>query len=117
MIKVLIVEDEALIAMLLEEMLVDKGFEVCGHAATLDEAEVMARATEADVAILDVSLGGCYVFPVAEILRERGVPFVFTTGYGSIGIPDGWEHYPVFTKPYDIGPVTETLSKLVARCD
>lgn len=113
MIKVLIVEDEALIAMLLEEMLVDKGFEVSGHASTLDEAEAMARSTEADVAILDVSLGGNYVFSVAEILQERNIPFVFTTGYGSIGIEQGWEKYPVFTKPYDIDPVTETLNKLV----
>ncbi|HDZ58396.1 MAG TPA: response regulator [Pseudomonas xinjiangensis] len=113
MTKVLIVEDEALIAMLLEEMLVDRGFDVVAHAVTLDEAERLASTIDVDVAILDVSLGGTYVFPVAERLRERGIPFAFTTGYGSDGVPDAWARYPVFTKPYDIEPLVQSLRQLL----
>lgn len=115
MTRVVIVEDEALIAMLLEEMLADRGFEVAGHAANLDEGCELARTLEFDAAILDVSLAGEEVFPVADILRERGLPFVFTTGYGAAGLPPAWSDCPVFTKPYDIEPLAESIERLVER--
>lgn len=114
MSKVLIVEDEALIAMLLEEMLADRGYSVAGVATTVEEGEDMARRLDFDAAILDVSLNGSYVFPVAERLDARGIPFVFTTGYGEAGLIEAWADRPVFTKPYDIGELTEALSQLVA---
>lgn len=110
---VLIVEDEALIAMLLEEMLDTRGYNVAAHASTLAEGETMASSLDLDVAILDVSLAGEAVFPVAELLSNRGIPFVFTTGYGAVGIPAAWANRPVFGKPYDIEPLIETLQQLV----
>ncbi|SDT10271.1 CheY chemotaxis protein or a CheY-like REC (receiver) domain [Halopseudomonas xinjiangensis] len=113
MSKVLIVEDEALIAMLLEEMLADRGFEVAGQAATVEEGQDMAENLDFDAAILDVSLNGSYVFPIAERLDARGIPFVFTTGYGEAGLPKAWSDRPVFTKPYDIGELTEALTQLI----
>ena len=111
--KVLIVEDEALIAMLLEEMLADRGYSVAGLASTVEEGLELADRLEVDAAILDVSLNGSYVFPVAERLDTRGVPFVFTTGYGEAGLIDAWSDRPVFTKPYDIGELTDALSQLM----
>lgn len=113
MTKVLVVEDEALIAMLLEEMLADRGYTVAGHGANLAEASELARTLDVDAAILDVSLAGEEVFPVATILQERGIPFLFTTGYGAAGLPPAWSGRPVFTKPYDIEPLTECLQQLV----
>lgn len=113
MTKVLIVEDEALIAMLLEEMLIDRGFTVVAHAATLAEAEVSAAELDIDVAILDVSLGDEQVYPVAETLAARNIPFLFTTGYGAVGMPAAWSGRPVFTKPYDIAELATTLSQLL----
>lgn len=113
MSRVLIVEDEALIAMLLEEMLADRGFHVAGVAATLEEGEQLADKLDIDAAILDVSLNGSTVFPVAEKLNARNVPFVFTTGYGEAGLPNQWSDRPVFTKPYDITELTEALAQLV----
>lgn len=113
MSKILIVEDEALIAMLLEEMLADRNFQVAGVAATLEEGEQLAEELDIDAAILDVSLNGSYVFPVAEKLSERGIPFVFTTGYGEAGLPKQWSDRPVFTKPYDITELTEALAQLM----
>lgn len=110
---VLIVEDEALIAMLLEEMLDTRGYSVAAHASTLAEGETMASSLDFDVAILDVSLAGEAVFPVAELLSGRGIPFVFTTGYGAAGVPAAWADRPVFGKPYDIEPLIETIQQLV----
>ena len=110
---VLIVEDEALIAMLLEEMLDTRGYSVAAHASTLAEGETMASSLDFDVAILDVSLAGEAVFPVAELLSDRGIPFVFTTGYGAAGMPAAWADRPVFGKPYDIEPLIETIQQLV----
>ncbi|QJD59691.1 response regulator [Pseudomonas sp. gcc21] len=110
---VLIVEDEALIAMLLEEMLDTRGYNVAAHASTLAEGETMASSLDVDVAILDVSLAGETVFPVAERLSDRGIPFMFTTGFGAAGMPEAWADRPVFSKPYEIDSLIETIQQLV----
>src|SRR3954452_13708464 len=81
--RVLVVEDEAMIAMLVEDMVLDFGSEVVGPAARMDEAIRLARHAELDAAILDINVGGTVVFPVADVLRERGIPFIFATGYGA----------------------------------
>jgi CheY-like chemotaxis protein len=87
-IKVLLVEDEGTVAMLIEEMLEDLG------------CTVVASVPEVDLAILDVNLAGERVFPVAEILRGRGVPFLFSTGYGASGLPEEFAQSPVLHKPF-----------------
>src|ERR1035441_5817508 len=78
--RVLIVEDELMIRMLLEDMLDDLGFEVAASAGRLDEAVRLVNDTEFDVAILDMNLNGQAVAPVVEVLEKRGLPYVFATG-------------------------------------
>jgi CheY-like chemotaxis protein len=83
--RVLLVEDEAMIAMLIEDMLEDLGHSLAAVATRLEEALALARSEALDLAILDLSLGGTLTYPVADVLRERRVPFIFATGYGSDG--------------------------------
>jgi CheY-like chemotaxis protein len=81
--RVLVVEDEGLIALMLEDMIEDMGCDVAYSAGSVAQALAwIERDGRTDVALLDVNLGGETVFPVAEALRARGIPFVFATGYG-----------------------------------
>lgn len=99
--RVLLVEDEAMIAMLLEDMLGDLGCEIVGPAYALDPALALAAGDNAiDVAILDVNLAGRPVFELADALRGRGVPMVFSTGYGARGLRDIDRDVPVLGKPF-----------------
>lgn len=98
--RILLVEDEALVAMLIEEYLEEWGHQVVGSAARLDEALRLARALDLDLAVLDVNLAGELSYPVAEALRERGVPVLFTTGYGVSGVPARLSNAPVLAKPF-----------------
>ncbi|MFZ0608591.1 MAG: response regulator, partial [Xanthobacteraceae bacterium] len=86
--RVLIVEDELMIRMLLEGMLTDLGHSVAAEAGTIEEALKLAKQAEFDVAVLDVNLNNRPITPVAEVLVERGVPFVFASGYGKRGVPE-----------------------------
>lgn len=99
-LRVLVVEDEAMVAMLVEDTLADIGCEVVGVASDLEEATAMAAALTLDAAVLDVNLNGVRTFPVAETLSARRIPFLFSTGYGATGIPDGLKPAPVLTKPF-----------------
>jgi CheY-like chemotaxis protein len=99
-LRVLVVEDEAAISMLLEDMLMDFGCAVVGPAARLSVALEMAQNASFDLAILDVNLAGESIYPVAEALTERGRPFVFSTGYGGAGIKDPYRGRPVVQKPF-----------------
>lgn len=96
--RVLVVEDEPIVAMHLEDMLEDLGCEVAGSYARLEEARAAAAVGDFDLAILDVNLGGTESFPVAEVLSTRGVPFVFATGYGGRETP--FPQARTVTKPY-----------------
>ena len=111
-LRVLIVEDEALVAMLLEDMLVDFGCTPVGQANTIEQAVALAGDPEVglDFAILDVNLGGRPVFPVAQLLADRGVPFVFATGYGASGLPEGWSDRPTLQKPFSTADVEAQLA-------
>ncbi len=80
--RVLVVEDEMMIRMLLDGMLTDLGHTVAAEAGRIDEALALARQAEFDVAILDVNLNGQPITPVVEVLVRRGLPFIFATGYG-----------------------------------
>lgn len=112
----LLVEDEALVAMLVEDMLADEGCEVAAIASRVSEAVAAARdhSIQMDLAILDVNLAGEPVFAVAEALAERGVPFAFATGYGAGGLPDEWKSRPTLQKPFTAADVRVVLLK-VAR--
>ncbi len=104
--RILIVEDEVLVSILIEDALADLGIEVAGVAGTLEEALAHAETGDFDCAILDVHIQGKEVFPVAEALAARGVPFVFATGYGQDGVPEKYRERPVLQKPF-MGPELE----------
>ncbi|WP_173932063.1 response regulator [Chelativorans sp. Marseille-P2723] len=110
-IRVFIVEDEALVAMNLEMMLEDLGCEVVGPAMRYDTAEEMvSNGVHADIAILDVNLGGREVFPLAARLAKDGIPLIFSTGYGAAVLPEQWQRRPLLQKPYTVGDVASRLS-------
>ncbi|WP_449395270.1 response regulator [Devosia riboflavina] len=109
-----VVEDETLVLFGLEDALADLGCEVVAQAMRLDQAMAMAEALgPVDVAILDVNIGGTTVFPVAEILKERGVPLVFATGYGRAGLPPEWQSHAVIVKPYSLDDIERALTPLL----
>jgi CheY-like chemotaxis protein len=108
--RALVVEDEIMIRMLLEDMLGDLGYDVAGAAGGLDEAMALARDADIDVAILDVNLNGNPVYPVADILAKRGVPFIFSTGYGEQGLPDAYRGCPMLQKPFQMENLERALA-------
>jgi CheY-like chemotaxis protein len=113
--RVLLVEDEATIAMLLEDMLGDLGCEVIGPAYALAPAlELAAGDGPIDVAILDVNLAGRPVFEVADALRARRVPMVFSTGYGGGGLRDVDRGAPVLGKPFVARELAQALRTALA---
>ena len=110
--KVLVLEDETLVSMMVEDMLLDLGCEVVGPFAKLDQALAFVDADGViDAALLDVNLGGVRSFPMAEALAGKGVPFVFTTGYDESGLPDIWRGRPTLRKPFMMGEMAEALRK------
>lgn len=115
--RVLIVEDEMLLALDLEEGLRDAGCEVVGPAGSLRAALRLAENSEIDAAILDVNLAGERVFPVAHVLAERGIPFVFATAYaGSDDLyPSDVREVPRLSKPYTVSQAVATLDLIVAE--
>jgi len=112
--RILVVEDEVLIGMLLEDVLQDLGYEIVATASRVDEAARIARDVEADAAILDVNLNGQEVYPVAEILAGRGIPFVFATGYGERGLPPAFQQRPTLPKPFQQDSLSAKLHSLFA---
>lgn len=97
---VLVVEDEGPIALLIEDMLADLGCEVTASAASLNKACALAESAAVDFALLDLNLNGASALPVADILRRREIPFVFSTGYGAAGLPNEYRQHPMLAKPF-----------------
>jgi CheY-like chemotaxis protein len=103
--RIMIVEDEALVALMVEDLLTDFGCRISGSFGAVDEAldylkDAATPPPALDGAVLDVNVGGTMVFPVAERLRAAGIPFVFATGYGALP-RRGFEDVPVLNKPID----------------
>lgn len=99
-LRVLVVEDEMMVSMLIEDMLHDLGCIVVGPASRLEDAIALVESAELDCAVLDVNLGGQPIFPLADLLRQRGAPFAFATGYGDAGLRDADKGSPVLQKPF-----------------
>ena len=113
-LKVLVVEDEMLVSMLVEDMLSDLGCTVVGPAAELEEAMTLAQSADIDLALLDVNLGGRPIFPVADALKARGVPFAFASGYGEAGLSEDHRGAAVLQKPFREADLAKALRGLVA---
>jgi CheY-like chemotaxis protein len=98
--KVLVVEDEMMITMLIEDMLEELGCRLIGPATKVDRALDLINSETIEIALLDVNLDGQATDPVAHELQQRGIPFVFSTGYGAAGVPKQHTDRPVLQKPF-----------------
>ena len=113
--RILIVEDEMLIAMLVEQMAQDLGYDVVGPALTVGEALSLMEREDFDCAILDMNLGhGVSSTPVAEALHARGIPFLFASGYGSRSPIDNFSAAPVLSKPFPTDDLQRALERLLS---
>jgi CheY-like chemotaxis protein len=111
--KVFIVEDEMMVAMLIEDMLGDLGCETIGPAGRIEEALATAQEAAMDAAVLDVNLNGHETYPVADILRRRGVPFIFATGYGAAGLAERFRDAPTLQKPFQERDIARLLAQIL----
>jgi CheY-like chemotaxis protein len=114
-VRVLVVEDEMMVAMLVEDMLTDLGYEVVTVASGMNSAIEHAERTEFDLAILDLNLNGEKSYPVAEALRTRNVPFLFATGYGEGALPENFRDVPTLQKPFVSGQLKYAIDSLVTE--
>jgi CheY-like chemotaxis protein len=112
--RILIVEDELMIRILLEDMLQELGYSIAAEAARVEEALEATRNTDFDLAILDVNLNGQTVLPVADALAARGTPFVFATGYGDRGLPETYRDRPTLKKPFQMDGLKRVLETALA---
>jgi CheY-like chemotaxis protein len=113
-VRVLIIEDDSLVALSLSDLLSDLGCSVVASAGTLPQALDMVGAGGFDFALLDINLRGKEVFPVAELLSAQGVPFAFVSGYGRAGLPEEFRARPVVSKPFQVDELSTVLSSALA---
>ena len=111
--RVLLVEDEILVAMMMKDILTELGFSVIGPFSRLSEAMVAAVHEDINAGIIDVNLGGEFVYPVADVLAARKIPFVFITGYGVESIDSRFEYVPIVKKPVQ----RQVLQKIFVPAD
>jgi DNA-binding response OmpR family regulator len=114
--RVLIVEDETVIAMILEEVLGMLDCDVVGPASKLEIAIGLAREEPIDAAVLDVTIRGGQVFPVADILLGRGIPFLLSSGYGEWALPAAFQRIPRLQKPFTINEAVKAIRAVVPAC-
>ena len=109
--RVLVVEDEALISMLLEDMLKECGFEVVGAITRLEEALALIACEKIDIGLLDINLGDGTVYPVADAMHAQRIPFIFSTGYSACALPPRFEDRVTLQKPFSAQDLRHTLLK------
>jgi CheY-like chemotaxis protein len=114
--RILVIEDEMMVAMLLKDFLADLGCTVLGPAARVEQALAMIEAAGAlDAAVLDINLNGQKSYPVADALAARGVPFVFATGYSRDSMLNGHREFPLLQKPFRLSKMADALAKLLTQ--
>lgn len=113
--RVFLVEDEGLVALMIEDMLEELGLKVVASAAHLRRACELAATGSFDLALLDINLAGEFVFPVARVLRDRRIPFLFSTGYGTPPLDEEFRHAPAIGKPFTVDQLKEKLRTLLPR--
>lgn len=111
---VFIAEDDMIIRMLVCDMLNELGFAIANEAGNLNEAIAIVGKSDFDCALLDFNLGGSLVTPVANILRQRGIPFAFTTGYGAFDLPKDLLATRTLQKPYELDALRDVMAALQA---
>jgi CheY-like chemotaxis protein len=111
--RILMVEDEWLASMLFTELLTDFGCEIVGPASSVAEAVVLAAAAEIDAAVLDLNVKDELVYPVARTLADRGIPFVFLTGYAADRISETYRARPALQKPVSAEKLAQILKEML----
>lgn len=111
---ILIVEDEFMVSMMLDSDLRDLGAEKVTSKSKLTDGLEAARAGDFSFAILDVNLNGEESFPIADVLRERKIPFMFATGYGREGVDDRFADCTVLTKPYTTFALQDAIKSILS---
>lgn len=107
--RVLIVEDESMVGVLMEDLVKEAGANPVGTAWSVNQAIALLDMAPVDLVILDANIAGESVGPVAKELERRGIPFIFVTGYGKDHVPEGFRDRPVLTKPVDLDELAGAL--------
>lgn len=110
--RVLVVEDESLLAFMIEDAIDRLGHDVIGPVSRLDAAIALAQEAHFDAAILDVTIRGGNIFPVAEILQSKGIPFVLSSGYSDWALPENLKGQNRLTKPFSAAQLDQALADL-----
>jgi CheY-like chemotaxis protein len=111
---IFLVEDEALIRMMLAEMVEDLGHRVVAEAGNIKDGQALAGSAVFDLALLDINLAGRCISPVAEIIARRDLPFLFVSGYGPAGRPEQFSDRPVLQKPVLISKLGEAIDSMLS---
>jgi CheY-like chemotaxis protein len=113
-LKIFVVEDEAVIRMMVVGTLEDLGHSIAAEAGHIGQAMALSRSTEFDLAVLDVNIVGQMIFPVADLIQERGLPFIFATGYGEPISPKRFQGRPALIKPFTSEALSAAINRLCA---
>jgi CheY-like chemotaxis protein len=112
-LRILVIEDSPVVGPFTAHLLEDLGYEIVGPVPTMALAREHAEREAFDAALLDVHIRGERVFPLCELLADRDIPFVFTSGYADWGMPERWEDRPRLQKPYTIAEVDRALTTVL----
>jgi DNA-binding response OmpR family regulator len=112
---IFLLEDEALIRMMIAGMVEELGHRVAAEAGNIHEGKKLAETAAFDLALLDVNVGGESILPVAEIIETRGVPFLFITGYGQDGVPSPFGERLVLQKPFAITKLGDAIEAVLGE--
>ena len=114
-VSIFLVEDEALIRMMIAGMVQELGHRVVAEAGNIQDAQLLAQTAAFDLALLDVNVGGRDVAPVAECIEKRGLPILFVSGYGSESLPGPFRGRPVLQKPFEISKLKNAMEAILDR--